>query len=86
MCYTEAMVLDPKASQPVADPGPMSIEIPGKTGMLLVSLAQEIGARSPGEVVAQALGLMQTIRQAKQRGHRIIMRDPKTDREIDLAL
>jgi hypothetical protein len=70
----------------MADPGPTSIEIPGKTAMLLVSLAQEIGAKTPGEVVMQALGLMQTIRQAKARGHRIILRDPASGREVDLAL
>ncbi len=70
----------------MSDPGPTSIEIPGKTAMLLVSLAQEIGAKTPGEVVMQALGLMQTIRQAKARGHRIILRDPATGREVDLAL
>lgn len=80
------MSLDPKAEQPPGDPGPMTIEIPGKTGMLLVSLAQEIGAKTPGEVVAQALGLMQTIRQGKARGSRVILRDPDTGREIDLAL
>jgi hypothetical protein len=70
----------------MGDPGPTSIEIPGKTAMLLVSLAQEIGAKTPGEVVMHALGLMQTIRQAKARGQRIILRDPATGREVDLAL
>lgn len=80
------MALSPKDVQPVADPGPLTIEIPGKTGMLLVSLAQEIGAKTPGQVIAQALGLMQTIRQAKASGKRIVLRDPKTAREIDLAL
>lgn len=80
------MALDPKEELPLGDPRPVSIEIPGKTGMLLVSIAQEIGARSPGEVVAQALGVMQTIRQAAKQGKRIIMRDPKTGHEVDLAL
>jgi hypothetical protein len=70
----------------VTDPGPTSIEIPGKTAMLLISLAQEIGAKTPGEVVMQALGIMQTIRQAKARGHRIILRDPTSGHEVDLAL
>ena len=70
----------------MSDPGPTSIEIPGKTAMLLLSLAQEIGAKTPGEVVMQALGLMQTIRQAKAKGHRFIVRDPATGREVDLAL
>jgi len=70
----------------MTDPGPTSIEIPGKTAMLLVSLAQEIGAKTPGEVVMQALGIMQTIRQAKARGHRIVLRDPESGREVDLAL
>jgi hypothetical protein len=70
----------------MSDPGPTSIEIPGKTAMLLVSLAQEIGAKTPGEVVMQALGIMQTIRQAKARGHRIILRDPASGHEVDLAL
>ncbi len=79
------MPLDPDDAMPV-DAGPISIQIPGKTGLLLVALAQELGAKSPGEVVAQALGLMQTIRQATRRGNRIIMRDPQSGREIDLAL
>ena len=64
----------------------MQIEIPEKTGMLLVKLASELGAKTPGEVVMQALGLMQTIRQAKTTGQRIILRDPETGREVDLAL
>jgi hypothetical protein len=64
----------------------MQIEIPEKTGMLLVELACELGAKTPGEVVMQALGLMQTIRQAKTRGDRIILRNPQTGREVDLAL
>lgn len=80
------MGFDPKSGQPPADAGPMSIEIPGRTAMLLVSLAQELGAKTPGEVVAQALGLLQTVRQAKSRGHRILLRDPQTGRDIDLAL
>lgn len=78
--------LDPKDATPPGDVGPTTIEIPGKTALLLVSLAQEVGAKTPGEVIGHALGLMQTIRQAKARGHRIILRDPETGREIDLAL
>ncbi len=80
------MSLDPKAATPLGEAGPMAIEIAGKTAMLLVSLATEIGARSPGEVVAQALGLLQMVRQAKARGQRIVLHDPATGREIDLAL
>jgi hypothetical protein len=80
------MVLDPKDLHGGADPGPTTIEIPGKTALLLVRLAQEIGATTPGEVVGHALGLMETVRQAKNRGQRIILRDPATGHEIDLAL
>lgn len=54
--------------------------------MLMIELAKEIGAETPGEVVAQALGVLQTVRQAKAQGQRIVLRDPKTGREIDLAL
>jgi len=79
------MTFDPK-SGPTDNPGPVTIEIPGKTALLLISLAQEIGAKTPGEVVMQSLGLMQTIRQAKAAGQRIILRDSGTGREIDLAL
>lgn len=75
-----------KPNHDPGDPGPTTIEIPGKTALLLVSLAQEIGAKTPGEVVMQALGLMQTIRQAKARGQRIVLRDPTTGHEADLAL
>ena len=70
----------------VADPGPTAIEIPGKTAMLLIKLAQELGASTPGEVVMQAVGVLQTIREAKAQGQRIVLRDPSTGREIDLAL
>jgi hypothetical protein len=81
------MVLDPKTASPGgADPGPTTIEIPGKTALLLVRIAQEIGATTPGEVVGQALGLMETVRQAKARGQRIILRDSSSGREIDLAI
>ena len=80
------MVLNPKDATGPIDPGPTSIEIPGKTAMLLVSLAKEVGARTPGEVVAQALGLMQTIRQARGRGQRVVLRDPASGHEVDLAL
>ena len=66
--------------------GPMSIEIPGRTAMLLVELAKQLDAKTPGEVVGQALGLLQTVQQAKKNGQRIVLRDPKTGREIDLAL
>ena len=44
-----------------------------------------IGARTPGEVVAQALGIMETVRQAKARGQRIILRDA-SGHEVDLAI
>ena len=71
---------------PPADPGPMTIEIPGKTAMLLVSLAEDLGAKTPGEVVLQALGLLQTLRVASKGGKRVILRDPQTGRETDLAL
>ena len=80
------MTLDPKGREPEVDPGPMSIEIPGKTAMLLVSLAQQLGAKTPGQVVAQALGLLQTVREAKARNQRIVLKDPQSGREIDLAL
>lgn len=72
--------------EPPADPGPMTIEIPGKTAMLLVKLAEDIGAKTPGEVVGQALGLMQMLRAASGEGRRILVRDPKTGHETDLAL
>lgn len=80
------MSLDPKADLPTGDPGPVAIEIAGKTAMLLVSLASELGARAPGDVVAQALGLLQMVRQARARGQRVVLRDPATGREIDLAV
>lgn len=80
-----AMALDPKQT-PHGDVGPTQIEIPGKTALLLVHLAQEMGVTTPGALVAHALGLLQTVQQAKARGHRIILRDPQTGREIDLAL
>ncbi len=63
----------------------MAIEIPGKTALLLVALAQEISAKTPGEVIGQALGLMQLVRQARARGQRILIRDA-TGHEVDLAL
>jgi hypothetical protein len=72
--------------EPGAAAGPVSIEIPGRTAMLLVELAKQVGAQTPGQVVAQALGLLQTVQQAKTKGQRIVLRDPKTGREIDLAL
>lgn len=80
------MVFDPKSALPAGDPGPMAIEVPGKTAMLLVKLAQEIGAKTPGEVIGQALGLMHMLRQAKARGQRILLRDPATGHDIDLAI
>ncbi len=73
-------------SSPARPAGPVSIEIPGRTALLLVELAKQLGAETPAQVVAQALGLLQTIQQAKSRGHRIILRDPSTAQEIDLAL
>ncbi|MBK6915768.1 MAG: hypothetical protein IPH07_00065 [Deltaproteobacteria bacterium] len=80
------MSFDPRATLPAGDAPPMQIEIPGKTAMLLVTLAQELGAKTPGEVIGQALGLLQMVRQAKTRGQRILLRDPDSGREIDLAL
>lgn len=64
----------------------MTIEIPGKTAMLLVKLAQDVGAKTPGEVVGQALGMMQMLRAAAGSGRRVLLRDPKTGHETDLAL
>lgn len=64
----------------------MSIEIPGKTAMLLVKLAEDLDAKTPGEVIGQALGLMQMLRAAAGGGRRIVVRDPKTGHETDLAL
>ena len=55
--------------------GPVAIEIPEKTAVLLVTLAQELGATTPGAVVSQALGLLQMVRQAKARGQRIVIKD-----------
>ncbi len=72
--------------EPPGDPGPTTIEIPGKTAMLLVDLAQQVGAKTPGEVIGQALGLMQMLRAASGSGKRVIVRDPETGRETDLAL
>jgi len=80
-------VFDPKANVgPGSAVGPVSVEIPGRTAMLMVELAKELGAQTPGQVVAHALGLLQTITQAKKSGQRIILRDPQDGREIDLAL
>lgn len=72
--------------EPPADPGPVTIEIPGKTAMLLVKLAQDLGAKTPGEVVGQALGLLQMLRAASGSGRRVLLRDPETGHETDLAL
>ena len=83
--YTGGVSFHPKG-EGGADPGPMQIEIPGKTALLLVRLAQELGAQTPGEVVMQAVGVLQTIRQAKAGGRRIILRDPTSGHEVDLAL
>jgi hypothetical protein len=69
-----------------ADPGPVAVEIPGKTAVRLAKVAQEVGARAPGEVVAQAIGLLQLLLQAKARGQRVIVRDPRTGHEVDLAV
>ncbi|MCA9709912.1 MAG: hypothetical protein KDK70_29000 [Myxococcales bacterium] len=81
------MVFDPKSEVgPGSAVGPVSVEIPGRTAMLMIELAKQLGAKTPGEVVAQALGVLQTVQQAKARGQRIVLRDPKTGREIDLAL
>lgn len=76
----------PKDDQPAADPGPMTIEIPGKTALLMVRLAQEVGAKTPGDIVMQALGIMQTLRQAQAGGKRVILRDPDSGVEVDLAI
>ena len=64
--------------------GPVAIEIPEKTAILLMTLAQQLGASTPGAVVAQALGLLQLVQQAKARGQRIVIKDG--DREIDRGL
>jgi len=74
---------DPSQAEPA---GAVQIEIAGKTAMLLVHLARELGAETPGQVVAQALGVMQVVREAKARGHRILVRDPASGHETDLAL
>jgi hypothetical protein len=76
----------PLFNPPHAACGPVQIEIPGRTAQLLVSLARELGVETPGEVVAQALGVLQTIQHAKASGQRIVLRDPATGREIDLAI
>ncbi len=76
---------DPPEEPPV-DPGPITIEIPGKTALLMVKLAQDVGAKTPGDVVLQALGLLQTLRVAARGGKRIILRDPQTGHETDLAI
>lgn len=76
----------PKDDQPLADPGPMTIQIPGKTALLMIRLAQEVGAKTPGDIVMQALGVMQTLRQAQAGGKRVIIRDPATGTEVDLAI
>ncbi len=77
---------DPKARMGGPDPGPVAVEIPGRTAMLLVRLAEDLGARTPGEVIAQALGVLQTVREARAAGRRIVLRDPATGHEVDLAL
>jgi hypothetical protein len=79
------MTLHPHGATPPGDSGPVAIEIPGKTAMLLVALAQQLGAKTPAEVVGQALGLLQMVQQAKARGQAIVLRD-RDGREIDLAL
>jgi hypothetical protein len=81
---TDASSRDPKPSVPGDETGPVAIEIPGKTALLLVSLARELGAATPGAVVSQALGLLQLVRQAKARGQRIVIKDG--EREIDISL
>lgn len=67
-------------------PTPVTIEIPGKTAQLLVSLAQELGLQTPGEVVMTALGVLQTLRHARATGQRLVLRNPDTGTEVDLAI
>ncbi|MCA9656171.1 MAG: hypothetical protein H6712_16100 [Myxococcales bacterium] len=81
------MSFDPKSSVgPGSQVGPVTVEIPGRTAMLMIELAKQLGAETPGQVVAQALGLLQTVQRAKEQGQRILLRDPKTGREIDLGV
>lgn len=78
---------DPKSQiGPGSAVGPVSVEIPGRTAMLMVELAKQLGAETPGQVVAQALGLLQTVQQAKAKGQRIVLHDPASGRDVDLAL
>ena len=65
--------------------GPVAIEIAGRTAILLTRLAEQVGARTPGEIVAQAVGLLSIVLDAKHSGRRIIIRDPGTGQETDLA-
>ena len=67
-------------------PAPVTVEIPGRTALLLLSLAKDLGVSTPGEVVMQALGVLQTLRQAKAAGQRVLLRDPSTGAEVDVAL
>jgi hypothetical protein len=79
------MVFDPRDGAGADHLGPVAIEIPGKTAELLIKLAGELGASTPGQVVAQALGVLQMVRAAKARGQRVVLKGAD-GREIDLAL
>ena len=65
---------------------PVTVEMNGTAAELLVRLMNEMQTVDPMAVLTRALGMLEQGVAARQRGHRLGIYDPSTERFMDLVI
>jgi hypothetical protein len=69
-----------------ASPAPVQVVIGGTTGLLLLRLMEALGTEDGGGVISRALGLFDLVLRKQREGLRLVLIDPRTGQESEVAI
>ena len=64
----------------------VNVEVNGQAAALLIKLMGDIGTEHPMAVLTRALGMLEQAVDARAKGQRLGVYDPKTGRFVDLVV
>lgn len=67
-------------------PSPVQVMIGGTTGVLLLRLMEALGTEDGGGVISRALGLFDLVLRKQREGLRLVLIDPRTGQESEVAI
>lgn len=71
---------------PAHRPPPVQVTIGGTTGLLLLRIMQELDTDDGGGVISRALSLYDMVLRKQRAGARVVLVDPRTGDESEVAI